>query len=172
MKNRIAALLAALALSALANTAQAGMINDAVHVDYLFPDVGSVYDTLGTQTVGASGASFTFYDYFDMTVTGRKVLVDFKLDTTWTATSFNGFVLTDLDKALPSFSLDSASNMAGFSASNFYVSGHALYVNWAGLSFTSDTNVVLDAAADVPEPFTVGLMGLGLLALGAARRRR
>jgi hypothetical protein len=170
MKNRIPSLLAALAMSALAHTAQAGMINDTVHVDYLFPDAGNVYANLGDKTVGASGALFTFYNYFDLTVSDRQVLVDFKMSTAWSEADFNGFVLTDLGKPLPSFALDGASNMVGFSASNFYVSGHALYVNWQGLAFTGDTQVVLDAA-DVPEPFALSLMGLGLLALGAARRR-
>lgn len=174
MKNRILSLLAALALSALAQTAQAGLITDTVHVNYLFPDVDTVYDTLGNATVDAGGAAFTFYDYFNLTVSDRQVLVDFTFPGTdsWTATSFNGFVVTDLDKALPSFALNGATNMSGFSSSNFYVSGNALYVNWQGLPFDAGTRVVLDAATDVPEPFTLGLMGLGLLGLGLAQRRR
>jgi hypothetical protein len=63
--------------------------------------------------------------------------------------------------------------MAGFSSGDFYVSGHDLYINWQGLAFDAGTHVVLDVVpADVPEPFTLSLMGLGLLGLGVAQRRR
>lgn len=173
MKNRLFSLLAAFAMAAFAHTANAGVINDTVHAQYVFPEIGSIYADMGTGVVGAGGVTFGGFELFNLTVTDNQVQVDFLASATWNDEPFNGFMLTDLTKALPAVTLDAATTMSGFGASNFYLNSGVLYVNWHGLSFDPSVHVVLDiGAADVPEPVTISLLGLGLLGLGASQRRR
>ncbi len=71
-------------------------------------------------------------------------------------------------------SLDAATNMAGFSASNFSFTGNQIEIDWSGLSFDTSTVVTLDVTnsqtSAAPEPATYSLMFLSLLGIGLAAR--
>lgn len=172
---RLATLAAALALSAFAQSANAGLLNDEVKATYHFPSLEANYANLGQGVVDADGLTFDGIGLFDLTVSDRRITIDYKITSYWTPTSYNGFALTDLSKALPALKLGAGTNMDGFGTDNFWVYDNILFVNWQGLSFNTDTLVVLDlveAPAQVPEPLSLGLLGLGLAGIAASRRLR
>jgi hypothetical protein len=173
MKSRFLKLFAAITLSLLAHASYASLLGDSIHAEYRFPTADQTYSNLGTATVGGSGATFDGMGYFDILVTGSKIVADYKSQATWSTASFNGFVLTDLTKLFPSVSLNAATNLAGFDASRFYVNGNSIFVNWNGLSFNQNSQVVFDVqSTGVPEPLTLSLLAIGLLGIGATRRRK
>jgi len=70
--------------------------------------------------------------------------------------------------------LDPATNMTGFSASNFSFTGNQIEIDWSDLSFDTSTVVTLDVTysetSAAPEPATYSLMLLSLLGVGLAAR--
>ena len=64
--------------------------------------------------------------------------------------------------------------MVGFDASRVTFDADNIWVNWQGLAFDENTIVSLDitGSAAVPEPGTLSLLVLGLLATGLRRRAR
>jgi hypothetical protein len=95
-------------------------------------------------------------------------------------TIYNGIAINLLSAGtIDSVSIDSATNMEGFSASNFSFTGNQIEIDWSGLSFTDSTVVTLDVSLDesdappsVPEPSTYSLMLLSLLGAGLACGRK
>lgn len=153
--------------------AHAGLSGDTVNFTYYYPDLGTVDQSYADQAVSPT-ASFNYNGWFTIAVSDSRVAVDFERTITFFSESFNGFLLTDLTKPLGAVSLDPATNMAGFGASNFSVSGNVLSVNWQGLSFDPSTNVTFDvpaSPADVPEPTSIALLGSALLAVWMLRLR-
>jgi hypothetical protein len=173
MKSRFFKLFAALTLSLLAHASYASLLGDSVKAEYRFPSADQLYSNMGTGTVDADGVTFDGIGLFDLTVTGSKIVADYKGQSTWTSASFNGFVLTDLTKLFPSVSLNSATNLIGFDASRFHVANNSLFVNWSGLSFNQNSQVVFDVqSTGVPEPLTLSLLAIGLLGIAATRKRK
>jgi hypothetical protein len=117
---------------------------------YIFPDAGSVYFNTdlvvgpGVELPGVYSGSFS--DVASMDIEGDKVTFDFYANTFWTPAEFNGFRLFDeFDQVsdLTNVSIES-NNMAGLSDANISFDANSFSVNWQGLSFDENTQVVFD----------------------------
>jgi len=165
----------ATALLAVGSTASASVLaGDTVNETYYFPDASTVYQNLGNVVApGAISGAAGIYSLQinDTTITASN----FAYASTWTPTSFNGFVLTDESNSpFTGVTVDPATNMAGFSASNVTFTPNQILVNWQGLSFNTSTIVTLDlnGASPTPEPgfMWCGLIVAGVLAIVKLRR--
>jgi hypothetical protein len=92
-------------------------------------------------------------------------------------TIYNGIAIDLLSAgSFADVTLDSATNMSGFTASNFSFTGNQIEIDWSGLSFDTSTVVTLDVTysetSATPEPATYSLMLLSLLGVGLAARSR
>lgn len=171
-------LAAAMAIvSALSAPAHAGLLG--VTVDWQYYAYGGPYVGLGSPgSFVANGlVGDTFGPYFDIIVDDTSVTFDYIGTGTWTSsalslppTIYNGIALNFVGIALTSVSINGATNMAGFGASDFSFSGNQLQVDWVDLPFGPDTIVKLDVEA-VPEPTTLLLVGSGIVAMRLRRRR-
>ena len=161
----------------LAGAAHASMLGDSVDVEYVWPNLGSVYQDLGTITVAASLQTLTFQPYFDVSVSATQVIVSDSNYSGGYSSSFNGeYVIDGSVAAFPSYVIDSSSVLTG-GTPMIEIAGNTLEINFAGLAFTPGEQLVLDIGAPAPEPATFSLFGLPfasvlLVKLRGARRGR
>jgi hypothetical protein len=179
-------LLVAFLTSVLPLGAKAGLfLGQTVQATYYDPTSADIYRGPWTAVVGP-GVEFTYVlpcfsgaSCIDVDVSDTNILVTMHYlnePGDFTPAAFNGIRFYDLDGTIPDFTsvtINGISNMAGFDASRVTFDGNSIWVNFQGLIGTNSTIVSLDvAAADVPEPSTVLLVGLGCVSLLALRRRR
>ncbi|HEV2677135.1 MAG TPA: PEP-CTERM sorting domain-containing protein [Aliidongia sp.] len=172
MASRFPVLIIGAMLLLTGHSAKAGLIGDVVGVQYFYPSLDSLYQDMGTQTVGSGGVLFAgLGGAADLTVDDTTLMASFDQTTSWTGTTFNGFVLTDFSNPLPAITIDPATTLVGLTDADLSVSGNTFALNWAGLSFSPDTVLILDVA-NVPEPAALPLVCAGLVGLSRMRRRR
>lgn len=124
-------------------------------------DFFSIYDTETTIT-------FDYSSYYS--TDGLWIQSPLSLPPT----IYNGIAIDLLSTGtFATVTIDAATNMAGFDASDLSFTGNEIQVNWAGLSFDTSTVLTLDVTM-LPEPRTWSLVDLPLLVtcLIARRRRR
>ena len=157
----------------LAGVAQAGLIGNAIDVQYIWPSAGSVNSDLGTITVTSVPQTVTFQPYFNVTISDTQIVVNGSNYGNTYSGSFNGQYLIDQSVAtFPAYSVDPSSVLTGGSPI-ITIAGNTLEIDFHGLSFQSGEQLVLDVAPTaVPEPAPIGLIGISLAALALFRRHR
>lgn len=180
--------LSALILLGGASFAHAGLIGRELSVGYYYPEQSIPYDgaieILPTFIVGSGIESIVDVEgvtTIAVDVSDASILFDFTTalrGPRWETVPFNGLVFNLLSGApleFISFSIDPSSTFEGFDLSRISFTGSEIAVNWQGLSYDSDTLLRINfdlPMAEVPEPATLSLLGLGILGAVAIRRRR
>jgi hypothetical protein len=147
---------------------------------YLYPNDSAVVDDDGSLLVGP-GAEGDFFGYFTYDISANQIVLNAFAEGNWDNSSFNGprfydYGLDDVD--LTGVSVNPASNMAGLSNANLTWDGDNIYVNWQGLLFNPETQVILDlqfnGEQSVPEASTWAAGGTLAAVVGGMwlRRRR
>ncbi|HXN45948.1 MAG TPA: PEP-CTERM sorting domain-containing protein [Bryobacteraceae bacterium] len=162
-------LLTSLLWMGLAGVAQAGFIGNSVDVQYHWPDVDHFIWDIGTIAVTAAPQTVTFQPYFDVTVSGTRILVNTSNYAGVYSGTFNGEYLIDTSVAtFPSVHVDPSSVLPG-GTPTITIAGNVLEIDFVGRQFLPGEQLVLDV---VPEPATFGLLGIAVAALALLRRRR
>lgn len=185
MRHSILCCLAA-GLLAGPGTASAGLLGQEFTAGYYYPDSNTPYAfgsfTPATFTVGAGieangnveDVTFLPVDFTDDTLT--VVLNTILSNPTWNVVPFSGPIFTaTLPHGIASASVDPATTMAGFDDTRVSFDATRILLNWNGLSYVDGQQVVVNftfAPDVVPEPALATLLALGLVAVGATRRRR
>ena len=147
-----------------------------VTVNYLFPDINTIFETLGTGTVTGGGFtvnSFGQHDYTtfptDITLTNVQ-----GTDVFFLTASFNGYQLIVDSGGSPITGVTIAvNNVPGFDASRITFDATDVWVNMQSLTTSPGLAWQLDLQfGTVPEPGTLALMGTGFLGIIGIFRRR
>jgi hypothetical protein len=156
--------------------ASALLLGNTVQADYLFPTQTSVFQILGTATVNPT-ALFNSFGQTNYLVTDDTLQITnvFRSDVTFLSAAFNGVEISDLTNApITAVTVDSATNLAGFSAADVSFDASHIFVNLQSLVTTPTTLVQLDitgTAPAIPEPDSLALLAIGIFSLFLLRRR-
>jgi hypothetical protein len=122
---------------------------------YYYPNPGTVYYTSPTFVVPASGIEGNpdRGGVFSLSVSGESITAShFTFTGVFTEAAFNGFEVIDLSSnpLISGVTIDSSTNMDGLNSSDIVFDSNAIWVNWQGLGFNSNTVVQLDVTFDPP----------------------
>lgn len=178
---RLAPLALAMALAVgLAGGAAAATLNGkSFTLDYMFPDINTVYPATNgpiNGTAGAGAAAITVEDVATITVdfVGNVLNVGFSTiltNPTWNDTSFNGIRIAFANTPDIASFTKIASNFGPVTPS---FSGSTLFLNWPGATYNSDSAGSFEVAL-VPVPAALPLLATalaGVAGLSVGKRRR
>jgi hypothetical protein len=114
-----------------------------------------------------------------LTVTDHILYFKYNQSALFDTATFNGYILRDVDTNIPpitSFTVDKATTLAGFGASNVTFDATDLFINVSSLVVRAGDVIEIDVnpPTSVPEPASLTLIAIGGLTCGAAAwaRRR
>ena len=144
-----------------------------LRIRYLFPDITT--DFLPPIDVVVGPGVEADLGFATPVIDVSNVTILFNFTVGGSPASFNGFQFIDFTDSISAFSsvAVSSTNLA-FDISAVTFDANNIWVNFQGLSSGLDGFVELTISSDsafLPEPFTLGLLGAGLLGLGFATRR-
>ncbi|MBR0673769.1 cadherin-like domain-containing protein [Neoroseomonas soli] len=120
--------------------------------DYL-PGTANSFDfskevTVGDGTEVPEMIGGGIFDVASLDITDTQLIIDYYQASFWESGGFNGFRITDTLGVLSEITgvTIRESNMLGFDTSDISVTTDSITVDWAGLSFTADTRIVLDVS--------------------------
>jgi hypothetical protein len=168
------AVAASLVAALCAAPAYAGLLGSTVTTGEYYPGSATVCSFCPAPTTTTVTGGPVYNNAFDgyVSVFDTQVTWTSYETVTYSTSSFNGFELTFSGApTIANVTLDSATTLV---PTGFTFTGDSVWLNLSGLSAVDGEQTILDVttAASVPEPFTLSLMGLGLAAVGFARRKR
>jgi hypothetical protein len=173
-------------VSIAATPSKAGtLVGDSISASYGFPDAGTfpaafvTYSPSTFMVVDPGGETLLqitsnvvgqTVDSIKVDFSANAVTFSFENQQSRTASTFNGPEFTVLSGDL----FDPISNVvaSGGQTVDASIVGGVLEVNWQGQTFARGDTVVVNFAADVPEPSTWAMMILGFAGLGLMAYRR
>ena len=175
-------LAAAGALSLISGTAAAQNFNGTfIRYQFLFPDASTPRTTIDAPIALGTGIEFNDPAHSDMVdLSGSTIVITDTFGGQYTATAFNGIVLSDVRNNLAAITGVTFTS-GGFAGEQPVLSFDAdnIFFNFANITQTTAAgtqyryNVTFaDATSGVPEPATWAMMMIGFGGLGHAMRRR
>jgi hypothetical protein len=177
MKSKTQSILSAVFLAAglVAGQAHAGLLGSTATFEYRFPNPGDVYGGEGmapqTAVVGA-GVEFNT-GYYQIDVQDNKIVYNLA-NTGWNNTvAHNGPRVTFTGLTIDTAALDALNTALGGNGLVFTWGTDYIDLNWANYSGNHiEVTVGATQSSDVPEPASLALLGAGLAAVAAVRRRK
>jgi hypothetical protein len=130
--------------------ARAGFLGDTLTGTWNYPFITQIYSNSGTGFTGpgvvSPSASFLF-EGTSATVTDTQITeTGFAVGGPYATSAFNGFVITDLTSSnITGVSIDAATNVPGFDASDLSFTSDSISINVEGLNVPSASDkIVLD----------------------------
>jgi hypothetical protein len=163
------------------------LLGTTISEGYYVPDSSTLYANatynpqtfvvgpLQESTIDLEGVTTFNVDFGD---TSLNLPFDTSLSNpTFSNTTFNGLIFTGFGfSQIAGFTINPSTNLAGFDASRVSLTNNSLGLNFAGLSYNTDTVVSLNftpvASAAVPEAATWAMMLAGFGVTGFMMRRR
>ncbi len=138
-------------------------------------DIGTVISGPFDSVVTAGIEVPSVLGFYSVDVSDANILLNFtQIGTggTFSGGTFNGFHLFDLNGTIPTLLSVTilSTNVSGLDASRISFDANNVFVNFQGLFVDLASRVSLDVTA-VPEPATLGLMGIALAVIGFRRRK-
>jgi PEP-CTERM motif len=175
---RRSVLCACLLLVALSGVHAFADLNGAnVTVNYIYPNIGTIYQVLGTGTVTGGGFTVNSFGQHDFTTYPTDITLTNVLgqDVMFIPASFNGYqlVVNSGGSAITGFSV-AFNDIAGFVPSDVSFDATDVWINLQGLTTTPGLDLQLDLnfGSTVPEPGTLIMFGSGVLGLAGMLRRK